>query len=185
MIPQYEELLASAASHKQSPLTRIDAWVDKHHYEDYVVCTVTASTDQYSTTCILSGKLLNIEDLVQQAKINAINELLIILNAKQQGKAAKPANGRPIAAPPTPKAEINKDDANELKILRTLMGMGGREGVNQLNPFINEWSKGRLTSWMDINQENIKAFNKFLKDKAITLLGKDKVEEALKQTSAE
>jgi hypothetical protein len=73
------------------------------------------------------------------------------------------------------KPRYSMEDAKRLKNLRGLMDLT----AEQCDPLVAEWSKGKLTSHLDITEENIKAFNKFLEKKAIEKLGAENVTIAL------
>jgi hypothetical protein len=71
----------------------------------------------------------------------------------------------------------NKKDTVELATYRKLMGFS----QNDLIPYIKDWSRGLSNSLRAITQENIKAFNKYVRRRVLEKFSEEKINRALEE----
>lgn len=69
----------------------------------------------------------------------------------------------------------NKKDTTELLALRKLMGLSHKD----LPPYIKDWSRGLSSDPKDITQENIKAFNRYMRRRALERFSEEKINQAV------
>jgi hypothetical protein len=115
---------------------------------------------------------------------NPPNPITPVATKTKAKETAKPEINQPKSEPdPAPGKEEkeedkqvwNKKDTTELLALRKLMGLSHKD----LSPYIKDWSRGLSSDPKDITQENIKAFNRYMRRRALESFSEEKINQAV------
>jgi hypothetical protein len=136
------------------------------------------------------------------AKVNLLREITgidficyeeVYKNATASNKTQLPRANVNVPMPPTKSAKEaprkpvvdsgwDKKDVVTMKVFRHILGIAKN---SECDKYVVEWSAGTWKTFKDINPENIKAFNVYLKKKAAETASKEEIDAALKNAFKE
>ncbi len=115
---------------------------------------------------IIVGKTSEQESVHKAAMTDALKKCATLFGvAKELYLDDDDTPARPAAAPRAESSTNNKYDINEVNALKELKAVLGIVNNTQLDPYVKDFSGGKLTSFTDINPGNIAAFNAYLRSK--------------------